>query len=164
MDYSKKTTIYLSEDIFLAIIKNMEKEIENYLLKPVNRIYSYVALKNLYNSNKNFQYLFKHIELVLSGSNLCNVELSNKNLSNIRFSHANMNRAILKKCNLSNANLEYTDLQYADLSGANLTNANLIGANLTGAILDKTNFTNTQTEDIIIDETNLQTIYFNSSL
>ena len=29
---------------------------------------------------------------------------------------------------------------------------------------DKTNFTNTQTEDIIIDETNLQTIYFNSSL
>ena len=38
---------YLSEDILLFIIKNLEKEVHNYNIKPINRIYSYWALKNL---------------------------------------------------------------------------------------------------------------------
>ena len=166
MHNSTKSITYLSDDIFLSVIKKIEKEIHNYSINPANRIYAFLALKNLYNSNKTKKYLFSNINmnLVLSGCNLNNVELSNKNLCNIRFSHANMNGILLKNCNLTGVNLEYADLQEADLSGANLKNANLIGANLTGAILDKTNFSNTKTEDIILDDVNLQTICFNSNL
>lgn len=165
MNYSKSIS-YLSDDIFLYIIKNIEKDIHNISLNPANRIYSYLALKNLYNSNKIKKYLFTNINmnLILSGSYLGNVELSNMDLRGIRFSHAFMNRTLLKNCNLCGVNLEYADLQEADLSGANLKNANLIGANLTGATLDKTNFSNTKTEDIILADVNLQTIVFNSNL
>ena len=166
MHNSTKSITYLSDDIFLCIIKNIEKEIHNYSLNPANRIYSYLSLKNLYNSNKTKKYLFTNINmnLILSGCHLVNVELSNMDLRGIRFSHAFMNKTILKNCNLTDVNLEYADLKEADLSGANLKNANLIGANLTCAILDKTNFSNTKTEDIILDDVNLQNICFNSSL
>ena len=158
--------MYLSEDILLFIIKNLEKEVHNYNVKPINRIYSYLALKNLYKSNKQNIHLFKNINLtlVLSGASLMNVELSNKDLRGIRFSHAEMNGAQLINCNLTGVNLEYVDLKEANLTGANLKNANLIGANLSNAILDKTNFSNTSTEDIILDNVDLKTLQFNSCL
>ena len=166
MNNSTICITYLSDHIFLCVIKNIEKNIHNYSLNPANRIYSYVALKNLYNSNKIKKHLFSNINmnLILSGCHLFNVELSNMDLRGIRFSHAYMNRILLKNCNLTGANLEYADLQEADLSGANLTGANLTGANLTGANLDKTNFSNTNTNDTIFDNVNLLKIHFDSNL
>jgi uncharacterized protein YjbI with pentapeptide repeats len=163
---SKKTITCLSEDIFLFIIKKLENEINNYNIKPVIRIHSFLALKNLHNSNKNKAYLFTQINmnLILSGCELSNVELINKDLQGIRFSHASMNGIILRNCNLTNVNLEYADLKGADLSGANLKNANLIGANLTGATVDKTNFSNTNINDTIFENVNLLKITFDSSL
>ena len=161
MSNSIRIISYLSEDILLFIIKKLEKESHDYLLSPINRIYSFLALKNLYNINKKNIQLFDNINinLVLSGYNLINVELTNKDLTHIRFSHTCMNKTILINCNLSYVNLEYTDLQESDLTGANLT-----GANLTGANLNKTIFSNTQTDDIILDKVNLQTIKFDSNL
>ena len=175
MIFSIETRTYLSEDILLFIIKKLEKD-KDYLINPVYRIYSFLALKNLYNSNNTHKNLFNKINmsLVLSGCHLFNVELSNKDLRGIRFSHAYMSRTILKNCNFTNVNLEYVDLQEADLSGANLiganltganlSSANLSGANLSGANLDKTNFSNTKIDNIILDNINLKKIQINSSL
>ena len=166
MNYSSKFITYLSEDILLFIIKKLEKDIQDYSINPVYRIYSFLALKNLYNSNNTHKHLFNKINmsLVLSGCHLFNVELSNKDLRGIRFSHAYMSRTILKNCNFTNVNLEYVDLQEADLTGTNLSGANLTGANLSGAILDKTNFSNTKIDNIILDNINLKKIQINSSL
>ena len=89
---NEESVSYLSDDIFLSIIKKIENEIQDYKLRPINRIYAYLCLKNLYKSNRHYQHLFKQIntKLVLSGCNLLDVELSNKDLRGIRLSHSSM--------------------------------------------------------------------------
>ena len=41
MVYSNEKIFYLSDDIFLCVIKNIEKEIHNYSINPANRIYHF---------------------------------------------------------------------------------------------------------------------------
>ena len=43
MNNSTKCITYLSDDIFLCVIKNIEKEIHNYSINPANRIYAFLG-------------------------------------------------------------------------------------------------------------------------
>ena len=77
------------------------------------------------------------IELIKSGSDLRNANLSDANLSDANLRNANLSGANLRNANLRNADLSDANLRNANLSGANLRNANLSGADLSDVLYNE---------------------------